>query len=90
MKKLLVVLLFLTSSAHAERWFEMPNEAGGKIILTETKCTKGEGKFVIATTPSGTNIHGCWYYFTDMVHIAWENGKSSSFSPNDFTAKERK
>ena len=90
MKKILLSLLLVASCAHAERWFEMPNEAGGKIILLETKCDNtGNGKLVIATTPSGGNVHGCWYYFADMVHIAWKNGNSSSFSPNDFTAKQK-
>lgn len=90
MKKLLLCLLLMTGCAHAEQWFEMPNNAGGKIMLLESSCGKTEnGKLVIATTPAGDNVMGCWYYFAEMVHIAWDNGKSSSFKPTDFTARKK-
>ncbi len=92
MKKLLLSLLLVASCAHAERWLEMPNNAGGKILLLESKCNTDKdssGKLVIATTPQGANVHGCWYYFADMIHVAWKSGESSSFSPNDFTAKQK-
>lgn len=90
MKKIAFILLMICGMAFAEEWFEMPNEAGGKIILTNSKCESSEsGKLVIATTPKGGNILGCWYYFTDMVHIVWKNGQTSSFQPTDFTAKKK-
>ena len=90
MKKLLLALTLICASAFAEEWFEMPNEAGGKIILLTAKCdTKNDGKMVIATMPSGNNIQGCWWYFADMVHVVWANGKTSSFQPNDFTARKK-
>ncbi len=91
MKKLLWTLVLVPCLAFADSWFEMPNEAGGKIILTKTTCSNSNGgKLVIATTPKGDNVHGCWYYFADMVHIVWTGGKTSSFSPSDFTFKETK
>ena len=92
MKKLIIAAMLLTAGvAHAEKWFEMPNKAGGKIILTEYKCeTNEKGRMVIATLPEGDTVQGCWFYFTDMVHIKWDSGKVSSFSPNDFVAKESK
>lgn len=79
MKKLLIGLLFVATSAHAERWFEMKNDAGGKIILTTYKCegTK-EGKLAIATTDTGKSLDGCWYYFVEMVHIVWKTGDKSN------------
>lgn len=92
MKKILIcALLLLSQSAWAEAWLEMANQAGGKILLLSGKCRgKEEGRMVITTTPSGDNLGGCWYYFADMVHIVWDNGKTSSFNPNDFTYKESK
>jgi hypothetical protein len=90
MKKLLTLLLLVCSTAYAEKWMEMPNEAGGKIILLAGECNNSRGKMVIATTPSGTNINGCWYYFAEMIHIVWQGGKTSSFNPNDFVYKESK
>lgn len=92
MKWLLVLLLFC-SSVHADEWLEMPNQAGGKILLLNGVCNARpgrEGRMVIATTPSGGNINGCWYYFADMIHIVWDNGNTSSFSPSDFTYRKSK
>ena len=90
MKKLLLLTLFLCSTAHAEKWFEMPNNAGGKIMLLTPKCSDtSEGRMVIATTTQGTNVNGCWWYFADMIHIVWKGGDTSSFNPKDFTLKER-
>lgn len=90
MKKLLALLLLVCSTAYADKWLEMPNEAGGKILLLSGECRSGKGHMVIATTPSGNNINGCWYFFADMIHVAWDNGRTSSFNPNDFTYKESK
>lgn len=91
MKKLILLFVFLCNFANAEQWFEMPNKAGGKIILLTEKCagTNG-GKMVIATTTDGTNVNGCWYYFAEMVHIVWKGGETSSFNPTDFSMKENK
>lgn len=92
MKKLLAAaLVFTVTSAHAERWFEMKNNAGGKIILTEYKCegTK-EGKLAIATMDTGKSLDGCWFYFVDMVHVVWKTGDKSTFEPKDFVARESK
>ena len=90
LNKLALLLAMFCGMAFAEEWFEMPNEAGGKIILTLTKCENTEtGKLVIATTPKGGNVMGCWYYFSDMVHIVWKNGQTSSFNPTDFTARKK-
>ena len=90
MKKLLIALALVCGSAHAETWFEMPNKAGGKVILTMGKCSGDrDGRIVIATAPDGSNSMGCWYYFADMVHIVWNDGsiKTSSFDPNNFVQK---
>lgn len=93
MKKLLLALLLTCSTVQAETWFEMPNNAGGKILLLSQKCSGSQGKMVIATTPQGMNANGCWFYFADMVHVVWSDGgeiKTSTFDPKDFQMKERK
>jgi hypothetical protein len=90
MKKFILVLTLLCGTAHADKWLEMPNNAGGKILLLSSECKTGRGHMVIATTPQGDSINGCWYYFADMVHVVWDGGKTSSFNPTDFTYKESK
>lgn len=93
MKKLLLILVLICAPAFAETWFEMPNKAGGKILLLTQKCSGSEGRMVIATTPDGTNTNGCWYYFADMIHVVWSDAgeiKTSTFDPRDFQKRERK
>ena len=90
MKKILVLLLLVCSTAYADKWLETPNDAGGKILLLTRECNGGNGKMVIATTPKGDNYNGCWFFFADMVHIVWEKGGSSSFDPNVFKVRESK
>lgn len=91
MKRILTALLMMPLMAGAEQWFEMPNQAGGKILLLTSDCGKDlSGKLVVSTMPSGENITGCWYFFAEMVHVVWEGGKTSSFEPRMFTPKERK
>jgi hypothetical protein len=89
--KLFVIAALICGAAHAEEWMEMPNQAGGKILLLNSKCkNSGEGRMVIATTPAGANVNGCWYFFAEMIHIVWEGGNTSSFSLNDFSYRKSK
>ncbi len=92
MKKLLVALMLVCGVAHAEEWLEMPNEAGGKILLLTLECKsketgKPDGRQVVTSSPNGTGARGCWFYYADMIHIMWNDGDSSVFEPNQFTAK---
>jgi hypothetical protein len=95
MKKLIAGMLLVLPlvAGAAEEWLEMKNQAGGKILLLSSKCDrKGSenARMVIATTPAGPNVHGCWYMFADMVHIVWEGGNTSSFETKDFDYKKSK
>ena len=45
---------------------------------------------VIATTPAGPNVHGCWYFISEMIHIVWDGGGTSSFAQEDFVYKRSK
>lgn len=84
MKKLILALAFLAFSVQAEEWFEMPNKAGGKILLLSAKCKNG-GNLVISTAPNSTNLNGCWWVFANMIHIVWtHDGSASSFEPLSF------
>lgn len=88
-KLIIASLLFISLAVHAEIWLEMPNQAGGKILLLQSKCD-GNGRLVLATTDTGDTVSGCWYAFADMIHVVWESGKTSSYEPKYFVAKERK
>lgn len=87
------LLLFCQAAYAVDEWLEMLNQAGGKILLLNSKCSRSgaeNGRLVIATTPSGPTINGCWYVFADMIHIVWDGGNTSSFKPDDFTYKRGK
>lgn len=91
--KWLLLLTLWCGAANAEEWMEMANQAGGKILLLNGRCNSksgSEGRMVIATTPGGTNVNGCWYFFAEMIHIVWDTGSTSSFSPNDFNYRKTK
>lgn len=88
MKKIIIALCLWTTAVCAEEWFEMPNQAGGKILLLTGKCSgKNGGNLVISTTTGGRTLNGCWYVFANMVHIVWDDGTTSAFSPSSFTHK---
>jgi hypothetical protein len=91
--KWVLLLALWCGSAQAEEWMEMPNQAGGKILLLNGKCSSksgNEGRVVIATTPAGANVNGCWYFFAEMIHIVWDSGSTSSFALNDFSYRKSK
>ena len=91
--KWVLLLALWCGSAQAEEWMEMPNQAGGKILLLNGKCSSksgNEGRVVIATTPAGSNVNGCWYFFAEMIHIVWDSGSTSSFALNDFSYRKSK
>lgn len=91
MKKLLIALMFVCGSASAEQWFEMPNKAGGRIILLLEKCADNDAaRMVITTSPTGANTTGCWFYFADTITIAWKSGEISSFDKTAFAFKGTK
>lgn len=91
MKKILLILCLLPTFALAkEQWLEMRNNAGGKILLLLQKCDDDQGRMAIATTSEGISFNGCWYYFSEMIHIVWKHGKTSSFEPKEFTVRESK
>ena len=83
MKKLILCLLLANPIfSYAEEWMETLNEAGGKILFLSFKCAEnGTGKQVLSSRPSGSTIKGCWYFYSNMVHVIWESGNVSIFDP---------
>ncbi len=91
MKKVLIGLMLVCGMAHADEWMETNNEAGGKILFLPTKCAGNDtGRTVIASGRDGSTLHGCWFYFAEMVHVVWtgQGGKTSAFDPKTLTYKK--
>ena len=96
MKKIALALVIAAGFARAEEWLEMPNNAGGKMLFLSNKCGEesSSGRLVISTMQDGTTIRGCWYYFTDMVHVVWVSppvvaGQTSAFDPKTLAYKKQ-
>lgn len=89
MNKLLLALCFVPLLAKADSW-DMPNQAGGKIVLTTTPCSdKPNQSVVFSTTRSGDTIFGCWFGAENFVMIVWSNGEVSTFPGTSFTYRKK-
>jgi len=75
-KKLLFALALLPSIALAEVIASMPNQAGGKIVLTDEQC-KHKGKVYDTLrksyfyTTEGLTGDGCWAVEDESVVVVW-------------------
>ena len=88
MNKLLLALLLVSSIAQAQSW-EMKNDAGGKIIATDTLCTNESNKYVIfAQDSAGHVLFGCWFFAEGYVMTTWADGTLRSYSANDFIKRK--
>ena len=87
---LLSTMLLAAAPAHAASWY-LPNEAGGRIILSDRDCTamKDSGLMDAYTyNASGTRQGGCWAVFDGLVQIIWVGGQRSVFPTENFTKSE--
>jgi len=90
-KKLIFCCVLLANPACAEEWMETVNEAGGKILFLNYLCPDSTtGRKVIATMRDGGTVHGCWYFFADMVHVVWvgQGGRTSAYDPKTLSYKK--
>ena len=69
-----IALYFLCGNAEAEAW-SMPNQAGGKIVITDRKCphfTYLSEAYTYAA--DGSVIKSCWAIIDGAVHVVYYNG----------------
>ena len=61
------------------------NKLGGKVVLTDEKCSGGSGGFAYSVNPNGNNIHGCWFYDETVgVNIVWSDGAFKTYPITNF------
>ena len=88
MKKLLIALLLVSGTANAEKYFEMKNKAGGKIVLHATECHDKSRAPLRLATASGKGHKtdfGCWGYIGGEVHIVFDDGERRAYPAEAFT-----
>lgn len=91
MKKILVLLLLsLSVHANADTVGWMPNNGGGKIVLTDKDCPDDARQFMAYTTSSTVSTQfGCWFSDDVMVHITWSStGSFKAYPLENWTLNE--
>ena len=98
MKKVLAALLFVPVLAQAAAIATMPNEGGGKIVLTDEVC-KNDGKTynklsrAYNYTTSGHSSEGCFYVEDETVVVIWDTSagvRRMRYPAENFTLINRK
>ena len=89
--KLLLCLALAQHSftASAATW-QLPNQAGGQIVLTDTDCLRrGFDPLLQAYgyAADGSAELGCWAVLDGLVHVSWANGSRSIYPMDGFVAK---
>jgi len=81
------LLVLSCQPAHARSW-ELPNEAGGKIVITTRPCPNAVAPDLLEAysfATGGRVVRGCWALIDGLVHIAWGYGVRRIFRVEDFT-----
>lgn len=86
MKKLLATLLLCPMLAYGAVIASMPNQAGGKIVLTDESCIHNgkryEGLYKsYFYTPSGVTGDGCWRLDDETVVVVWIDSNTTRRYP---------
>ena len=79
MRKLLIALAIIPVLAQAEATFELKNQIGGKMILTDVRCTNGTGYIAYSTMSGYSTLTGCWTADSEFVHVLWSDGDLRSY-----------
>jgi hypothetical protein len=89
MKKLLILLLFC-ANAYAGEYFVTPTEAGGEIVLTNTKTNNcGDSlMFMYVVKSNQSVVYGCWAYINDKVHVRYEDGTRKVYDTTGWIRKK--
>jgi hypothetical protein len=85
--KLIIAVLALSVSGLAQSGTLLFgfNKLGGKLVLTDEKCTTSAGGFAYSVNPNGNNLHGCWTYDEAIgVNIIWSDGAFKTYPLDNF------
>ena len=95
--KAIITTLLLCFSIHAGAAVvaSMPNQAGGKIVLTDEEC-RHKGKTYTNLlkayfyTPEGITGDGCWAIEDEVVVVVWiDTGNTRRYPIQNFDIRKR-
>ena len=72
------LLLSVSTAVKAETFATLPNQGGGKIVLTDERCVVNGRHYEKLNrsyfyTSSGTSGEGCWTTEGEVIVVVWEN-----------------
>lgn len=91
-------IVHFTPNAKADTIASMPNQGGGKIVLTNEICKFGEKTYSKLSraynyTDSGYGSEGCFYVEDETVVVVWDlsgKAKQMRYPAENFTLTKRK
>jgi hypothetical protein len=87
-KTIILLAALLCGASHAEVIASSPNEAGGKILLTDSKGNCEKGRMVMMTTKTGEYMTGCWQAYDDQVFVVYADGASRLYPMEAFSVRQ--
>jgi len=90
-------IIHFTPNAKADTIASMPNQGGGKIVLTNEVCKIGEKTYSKLSraynyTDSGYGSEGCFYVEDETVVVVWDlsgKAKQMRYPAENFTLTKR-
>jgi len=94
MKKLLAVLLLCPMVVYGAVVATMPNQAGGRIVLTDEACVYKNKNYsnlyrAYFYTTEGTTGEGCWTLEDESVTVIWHTGGTRRYPAENFDIRKR-
>lgn len=85
------LLLSVATNVKAETFATLPNQGGGKIVLTDEPCIKNGRNYDKLNrsyfyTSSGVTGEGCWGFEGETIIVAWDDSdKVRRYPAENFT-----
>lgn len=95
MKKLIATLLLCPTLSFGAVVASMPNQAGGKIVLTDEACIHNGKNYSSLLksyfyTPEGLNGDGCWRLDDETIVVVWIDSNTTRRYPlSSFTIRRK-
>jgi hypothetical protein len=79
------LLALVALTAHADKWLEVQNKTGGKILLTSAECPgKASMRRMMSTAPNNPTMFGCWTMMAEIIHVVYDDGTAYTYPLDAF------
>lgn len=89
-----VLALLVSKNANSKEIASAPNNAGGRIVLTDNPCVLGNKTYrnlnaAYLYSSSGSTLNGCFQVEDDLIHVIWFDNSESRYPINAFILKQK-